>query len=168
MPFDYTWKNNEANFGPPEEKQLAGGLHITFEIILQKDNFFVAVRRPEAIPGHEQPPKNNQGKGFLYFCHSLIRYAESVEACVKRIVKEQTGVNVKDFRVLDIESNYQDKDKQWAFMPYVLAELEKFPQAGIYGNAVTEVIQFNKDSIPDDFGWWDKQELKDFFNEFNL
>ena len=68
MSFEYNWKNKEANFGPPIPKQMSGGTHITFEIILKKDNQFVALRRPNAIPEHELPAqaKNYQTDFFTF------------------------------------------------------------------------------------------------------
>jgi len=166
--FHYIWKNKEANFGPPLKKQVDGGTHITFEIILKKGGKYIALRRPDAIPGHEHPakPKTNS-KGFLYFCHNLIRYGESVEECVRRIVKQQTGAAVSRLKIVHIDSFVQAKDNQWAFMPYVIAELEKIPESGTYGNKVTEVVQFTKTSIPEDFGWWKNEEIKDFLEKYD-
>ena len=57
MTFEYNWKKNEANFGPPISKQKKGGTHITFEIILKKENKYIALRRPDGIPEHELPPR---------------------------------------------------------------------------------------------------------------
>ena len=166
MSFEYNWKNKEANFGPPVPKQMDGGTHITFEIILKKDNQFVALRRPNAIPEHELPAQaKNYPNGLLYFCHNLIRYGEPIETFIKRTVKEQTGVGVKNYKILDISSEVQDKDDQWSFMPYVIAELADIPQTN---QEVTEVVLFDKNSIPNDFGWWTKDELKEFFEEYGL
>ena len=164
MSFEYNWKNKEANFGPPLEKEVAGGTHITFEILLKKDDKYIALRRPDAIPDHEHPAKPKNA-GLLYFCHNLIRYGESVEACVKRIVKKQTGVGVINFKILDLDSELQKKDGQWAFTPYILAELEELPKPGNHGNEITEIIQFDKNNIPNDFGWWTKEELDKFLKQ---
>ena len=164
MSFEYNWKNKEANFGPPIPKQVSGGTHITFEIILKKDNQFVALRRPNAIPEHELPPQaKNYPNGLLYFCHNLIRYGEPIETFIKRTVKEQTGVGVKNYKILDISSEVQDKDDQWSFMPYVIAELADIPQTN---QEVTEVLLFDKHTIPTDFGWWTQEELKEFLEEY--
>jgi len=166
MSFEYNWKNKEANFGPPTPKQVSGGTHIAFEIILKKDNQFIALRRPNAIPEHELPPQaKNYPNGLLYFCHNLIRYGEPIGTFIKRTVKEQAGVGVKNYKILDISSEVQDKDDQWSFMPYVIAELADIPQTN---QEVTEVLLFDKNSIPDDFGWWTKDELKEFFDEYKL
>ena len=165
MTFQYKWRNKEANFGSPLSKQVKGGTHITFEIILKKENKYIALRR-QSIPGHESPPHiKKYPEGLLFFCHDLIRYGESVEDCVKRIVKHQTGIVAKNFRVVGIESDVQKKDNQWAFTPYVIAELEKLPKIGNHGNKINEVVTFTKDSIPNDFAWWTKKELKDFLEE---
>ena len=142
MSYKYNWKNKEANFGPPVSKQKRGGTHITFEIILKKDNQFVALRRPNAIPGHELPPKaKDYPNGLLYFCHNLIRYGEPIESFIKRIVKEQAEVGIKSYKIIDISSEIQDKDDQWSFMPYVVAELENIPHTN---KEVTEVVSFDK------------------------
>ncbi len=169
MAFDYHWDNSEANFGPPLADEVAGGTHITIEILLKYKGNFVALRRPLAIPGHEKPEKAGQfPSGCLYFCHNLIRKHESFEDCVRRIVREQAGVEIESYRVINIDSMVQDKDGQWAFMPYVLAELSALPVLGVCGNEVTEVVSFDHDHIPDEFGWWTKEELSNFFQKEGL
>ena len=165
MPFKYIFKNKEANFGKPLKNQVKGGTHITCEIILKKDHKYIALRR-QNIPGHESPPHiKNYPNGLLFFCHNLIRYGESLEKCVKRIVKEQTGVNVKKTKVVYIDSNIQNKDKHWAITPHVITELEKIPKPGKYGNEIKEVILFTKNNVPNDFAWWSKKDLKEFLRE---
>lgn len=159
MNFEYIWKHKEANFGLPEAKQIPGGTHITLEIILKKDREFIALRRPKGIPEHELPPHASEhSEGLLYFCHNLIRYGESLEQCVERIVRDQARVAVKEFRVFYIDSSVQEKDNQWAIVPYVLAEVADIPSVSY---EVTEVIRFAPDNIPDGFAWWTKEELKE-------
>ena len=166
MSFEYNWKNKEANFGPPIPSQVDGGTHITFEIILKKDAQFVALRRPRAIPEHELPPKaENYPDGLLYFCHNLIRYGENIESFLQRTVNEQTGTEISDYKILDIESELQSKDNQWSFMPYVVVDLVAIPQIS---NEITEVVLFDKNSIPDDWGWWTKEDLQEFFNTYGF
>ncbi len=159
MSFKYRYYHNEANFGRPIKSQIKHGTHITLEIIPKKDSKFIALRR-DSIPGHE-----SGGTEKLYFCHNLIRFGESVEECVKRIVKEQAGVNVKSFRVVDLESVFQKKDSQWAVMPYVVAEVDKIPKKGNYGNKIYEVVAFDKNHVPSDFAWWTKKEVKEFIEK---
>lgn len=167
MSFQYIWKNKEANFGKPLKKQVKGGTHITCEIILKKDNKYIALRR-QSIPGHESPPNIKKHRnGLLFFCHNLIRYGESLEKCVKRIVKEQTGVNVKKTKVIYIDSGLQSKDKQWALTPHIVAELEKIPKKGKYGNEIKEVVLFTENNIPNDFAWWSKKEFEKFIKEYD-
>ena len=165
MVFEYHWENNEANFGLPTEKQVAGGTHITFEIILKKGNKYIALRRPKGIPEHELPPQaKSYRKGLLYFCHNLVRYGETMEDCVKRIVKDQSGVSVKNMKVAYIFSEVQEKDNQWAFNPTVITEIEQIPKTN---SEVTEVVLFDKDNIPQDFAWWKKNELKEFLENYD-
>ena len=165
MSFDYTWSKNEANFGSPIPKQVSGGMHITFEIILEYEKSFVALRRPSAIPEHEIPQKAAYyPNGLLYFCHGLIRYGESTEECVKRIVKEQANVEIINYKIIDIWSEIQDKDDQWSFTPGIIAEIESLPKIKDGKDSITEIIKFNKNSIPEDFGWWDRKELREFLD----
>lgn len=163
--FEYYWKNKEGNFGPPIRKQVPGGAHVTFEIILKKEGKYIALRRPNGIPEHELPPQaKDYPNGFLYFCHDLIRYGESMENCVKRIVESQSGVGVVDMKVVYIYSEVQQKDDQWSINPCVIAELEEVPQTG---DEITEVVLFDKNSIPRDFGWWSKKELREFLEKYD-
>ena len=135
--------------------------------MLKFNNKYIGLRR-QSIPSHETPPKlKDYPKGCLFFCHNLIRFAESIEQAVKRIVKEQTGTDVKSYRVIDIESSYQEKDSQWAFCPYVIVQLEQEPKTGNYGNEITEVVEFTKDTVPSDFGWWSKEELEKVLKKFD-
>lgn len=168
MSYQYLWKHNEANFGRPLRRQVRGGTHITFELILKWGGKYIALRRPQGIPGHELPPQASRyPRGLLYFCHNLVRYGESVEQCIKRTVRTQIGVGVAAFRIVDIYSEVQAKDGQWAFMPHAIVELERKPRPGTYGNAVTEVVEFTRRSIPSDFGWWSKGELQLFLKKFS-
>jgi ADP-ribose pyrophosphatase YjhB (NUDIX family) len=165
MKFKYVWKNKEANFGKPLPLQVKGGTHITFEIILKRTGRYIALRR-KSIPGHEAPPHAKKyPKGLLYFCHNLIRYGESVEQCVKRIVKTQTGVSVKSYKVVDIESSVQRKDGQWAIVPLVVAELTTKPKVGNFGNQIIEVVEFTRKNVPADFAWWSKSEVELFLKK---
>ena len=155
MTFDYNWQNNEANFGPPAPKQVDGGTHITFEIILKKGDKYIALRRPKGIPDHELSPQAKpHPEGLLYFCHNLIRRGESMEDCVQRIVKAQAGVSVKNIKLLTIFSEVQEKDNQWSFNPTVVAKIEEIPATN---ELITEVVEFEKNNIPNDFAWWPKK-----------
>ncbi len=162
--FKYHWKNKEANFGKPVKLQVKGGTHITFELMLMYQNKYIALRR-DNIPQHE-PKSNNKQK--LYFCHGLIRYGESVEKCIQRIIREQTGVAVKSFRVVYIDSQVQKKDGQWAITPHAFVHLKNKPTPGVYGNKISEVIEFTKHKVPKDFAFWSSKELLEFINEFDI
>src|SRR3989344_154017 len=145
MIFKYKWKNKEANFGPPLKEQVTGGMHLTFEIILKKDNQYIALRRPNGIPEHELPTQaKDYPNGLLYFCHNLIRYGESVEDCVKRIVKSQTRTDIKNFQTVYIDSSVQDKDNSWAIVPHIIAEVVDLPETN---SDITEVVVFDKYSM---------------------
>ena len=163
MAFEYHWHRKEANFGPVIETELKGGTHFTIESVLTFEGKFVALRRPGAIPHHEIPQR--VGKPLLYFVHGLPIWGESLKQYVERIVKEQAGVGVKSFRVIDLTMNIYEEDKQWALTPFVAVELESLPVAGTYGNEVTEVVTFNKDNIPSGFGWYSAKELSNLLEK---
>lgn len=166
--FKYIWKNKEANFGPPVETEASGGTHISAENILKFNGKYVALRRPEAIPEHEIPEKALKfGKPCLYFVHGLPRWGETMDEYVRRVVKDQAGVDVKSFKVVDLSMEVYPDTNQWAWTPCLIVEVDKLPVLGNYGNEVTEVVTFIKDNIPEDFGWWEKKELEEFLEKYD-
>lgn len=167
MSHKYIWKKKEANFGEPVEAEVPSGTHISCENILKFNGQYVALRRPQAIPEHEIPQKAQEsGKPYLYFVHGLPRWGETMDQYVKRIVKDQAGVGVTSFKVVDLTMEVYEEAKQWAWTPYLVVEVDQLPISGNYGNEVTEVVTFTKDNIPDEFGWWSKEELIEFFEKY--
>lgn len=165
MSFQYKWKNKEANFGPPLKEQVPGGMHLTLEIILKKDGQYIALRRSNGIPEHELPENaQSNPRGLLYFCHDLIRYGESVGDSVKRIVQSQAGVGVVNSQVVYVDSLVQDKDDSWAVTPHIIAEVDRIPELNL---EMSEVVIFDLNNIPEDFAWWNKEDLKEFLEEFD-
>lgn len=163
MGFEYGWNNKEANFGPPVPNPVEGGTHITIEIVLRKGHEYIALRRPGGIPGHELPPRaKSYPAGLLYFCHDLIRYGESLEDCVRRIVRDQAGVHVTDMKILCMESSVQEKDGQWAIVPHIVAEIKDIPETS---ELVTEIVTFDKNDIPKNLAWWEKEDLAKFLED---
>jgi len=169
MGFEFNWRNKEANFGMPSQKEVDGGTHFTIEIILKSDDKFVMVRRPKGYPGHQLPPKAKDFPGgCLYFSHDLPIWGETLDESVKRIVKSQLSVGVKKTKVLDLDmetypdESHEEGNKQWAITLYVIAELEELPKLN---ESVTEVVTFDLSSIPDNMGWWGKEDLKEFLEK---
>lgn len=166
--YRYKWSKKEANFGAPIETEVPNGTHITCESILKFKGKYVALRRPDAIPEHEIPEKAlKSGKPYLYFIHGLPRWGETTEEYVKRVIKDQAGVGVKSFKVVDLVMGLYEDTKQWFIEPDLIVEIDKLPIPGVYGNVVIEVVTFTKDNIPDDFGWWSKDEIKDFLEKYD-
>ena len=169
MEFEFNWQNKEANFGLPETKEIDGGTHFTIEMMLRHAGKFVMVRRPEGYPGHQLSPKaKDYPEGCLYFCHDLPRWGESLPEAVKRVVASQIGAEVQDIRILDLNmQTYPDDqhegNRQWAITAYVAVELTGLPEIN---DKVTEVRVFDEASIPDDMGWWEQDELRDFISQF--
>lgn len=161
--FKYIWKKEEANFGPPIETEVPGGTHISCENILKFNGEYVALRRTKAIPEHEIPEKAlKSGKPHLYFVHGLPRWGETMDQYVSRVVKEQAGVEVKSFRVMDMQMEVYEDTNQWALTACLIVEINRLPTPGTYGNEIIEVVTFDKRSVPDDFGWWAREELEEF------
>lgn len=71
------------------------------------------------------------------------------------------GVKVKEYKVVDLNMELYEDTQQWAWTPYTLVELESLSKPGVYGNEITEVVTFDIDTIPDEFGWWEKDELEE-------
>lgn len=166
MAFEYRWKKKEANFGLPVETEVSGGTHVSCESVLKFNGQYVALRRPEAIPEHEIPKKAlTSGKSHLYFVHGLPRWGETMEAYVGRVIKEQAGVGVRFFKIVDLQMEVYDDSQQWAWTPVLIVELDRLPDIGTHGNEVIEVMTFDKDSIPEDFGWWTKEEFEEFIKK---
>ncbi|MBI1973583.1 hypothetical protein HYS54_02105 [Candidatus Micrarchaeota archaeon] len=153
----YSYSEGEANFGPALAKAVKGGAHISYEILLKHSGRYIALRRLNGIPGHQpiQPTKRFP-KGFLFFCHDPPRYGETVEESLKRIVKAQAGVNVVNWRNFYIETlNYEDQG-QWAIIPHFIADIDAMPKPN---KEITEVVAFEKETVPGGFAWWKRKEL---------
>lgn len=166
MSFKYIWKKKEANFGPPIETEVSVGTHLTCENILKFNGQYIALRRPEAIPEHEIPEKAlKSGKPHLYFVHGLPRWGETTQQYVKRVIRDQAGVGVKNFRVVDLVMGVYPDTQQWFIEPDLIVEIDQLPSPGTYGNEVIEVVTFTKEDVPDDFGWWNKRDLEEFLKK---
>ena len=171
MTFEFSWTNKEANFGVPAQKEVDGGTHFTIEIILKNKSKYVMVRRPRGYPGHQLPPKaKDYPKGCLYFSHDLPRWGETLNQVVERIVKSQLNAEVEKIKVLNLDMEtypdelHEEGNKQWAITLYVTAELKDLPRLT---DEITEVVTFDKESIPEGIGWWEKEELKEFLEEYD-
>lgn len=166
--FKYIWKEKEANFGSPAETEVSGGTHMSAESILKFEGRYIAFRRPEAIPEHEVPEKaQKRDKPSLYNVHGLPRWGETTEEYLKRVVKDQAGVGVKSFKVVDFIMGVYPETQQWFIEPDFIVEVDALPVPGIYGNEVVEVVTYDKDNIPEDFGWWSTQDLKEFLARYD-
>jgi len=163
MAFEYHWERKEANFGPPVEGEVLGGTHISIENFLMFEGKFVALRRPEANPQHEIPEKARRAnKALLYFVHNLPIWGETMDEYVERVIGEYAGVKPESYTVVDMTMDVYEDTKQWAWTPYTVVNLDSLPKPGLYGNEITEVVTFDENSIPDEFGWWEREELRDY------
>ncbi|MDO8487803.1 MAG: hypothetical protein Q7S31_00615 [bacterium] len=168
MSFKYVWKNKEANFGTPIETEVSGGTHVSAECILKFNGKYIALRRPKAIPEHKIPEKaQKSNKPCLYDVHGLPRWGETTEGYVKRVIKDQAGVGVKSFRIADLTMGVYPDTQQWYIELTLFVEVDRLPVPGTYGNEVVEVVTFDKDTVPDDFGWWSKEQIEEFLKRYD-
>src|SRR5689334_3246085 len=118
MAFKYTWNKKEANFGPPIKSEVVGGTHFASECFLKFKDKYVALRRPLAVPEHEVPQKAQKlNSPCLYNVHGLPRWGESLQKYLERIIKAQTGVGIKSFKLADLSMGVYKKTKQWYIEP---------------------------------------------------
>lgn len=168
MAFEYNWKNNEANFGPPVETEVKGGTHLSCECILKFGDEYVALRRPDAIPQHEKPPRAKESDvALLYFVHGLPRWGESTPEYIERVVEEQAGVAAVSYKIIHMDMETYEDTKQWAITPYFIVNVHELPKPGKYGNEITEVVAFTVEDVPDEFGWWPKEVLENFLKKYD-
>lgn len=132
----------EANFPPPIDREVVGGLHIAPECITQEDGSFVMVDWPRGLPRHDSGHT-------VRFPHGLMMFGETIEQCAQRLIKDQLGMAVDDVRVLEIDS-YLDDQNHWHIEPLLLAQVS--------GNAVLPseangVVRFQGDGVPEEAVW---------------
>ena len=159
MPFQHTWNNNEANFGPPVINEENGGAHVSFEILPTYRGEYLLGRRPRGVQGHVLPPSaTSKPAGLLYLCYDLIRWGESTGQCISRIVEEQLKVNVVSHRAVNFFSFIHEASNNWALTPCFVAEVAKIPALT---EEVSEIKLFQKNNIPDDIAWWKPEDLEE-------
>jgi hypothetical protein len=157
MTFKHSWHKQEANFGAPIVDEVHGGAHVSVEILPSFQGKYLLCRRPNGVPGHVLPPNADRfPRGLLYFCYDLIRWGESTEQCISRIVKEQIEAAVVSYRVVDFYSYVHADSNNWAMVPCFIAELAALPKISA---TVTEVVQCDTSSLPDDIAWWGKPDI---------
>lgn len=146
---DFKPLRNEANFGPPIQVEVRGGVHIAPEVIAARGTKFFATRWPNGLPRHDDPPDT------LRFPHGLMLFGESIEQCARRLVKAQLGMRVTGVRVLDVDS-YLDDMNHWHIEPLVVATVAGKPAVPA---KASEVIAFSMDDLPP-MTYWPRKELR--------
>lgn len=154
MSFEYHYTHGEANFGPPLETEVAGGAHLTFDVICRVGEELVAFRRPEGL--------HDAAKNALYFPHGLIRFGESVEDCVQRLVDEQGGeAQVQEITLYSLPT-WVDDNKHWHMCLNVVARLDSVPNK--HSDGVSEIVSVKRGHPGADFGWWTDDQLEALFD----
>lgn len=118
--YHYHYTHGEANFGPPLAEEVTGGAHLTFDAMTHVADTIYMLRRPDGL--HDGP------KNALYFPHGLIRFGETVDTCVHRLLAEQAPATPVKVRTHSL-SSWVDND-HWHLCLNVLAELAEPPKPG--------------------------------------
>ncbi len=153
MAFEYHYEHQEANFGPPLETEVAGGAHLTFDVLLRYQQTLIALRRPDGL--HDGP------KNALYFPHGLIRFGETVDECVQRLANEQGGgCEVVQTNLYTMPS-WVEND-HWHICLNVIATVAA-PPAELSPD-VSEIVHVERGHPGSDFGWWTDDQLDGLFD----
>jgi hypothetical protein len=151
---EHVYANGEANFGPPAERELSGGAHLVFDLLLRHGDELIALRRPE---GYHDGPKDK-----LYGPHGLICFGETVEECVQRLVDEQ-GSGVRVTRVdLYTMPTWVDENNHWHIALNVIATIDAIPTYLPPG--VSEIVRVRRGHPGSDFAWFSDEQLEEVFD----
>lgn len=132
---------------------------MSFEVLPAYRGAYIVTRRPAGVAGHVMPEVAAQHpQGMLYFCYDLIRFGESTEQCIQRIVSSQIGVSVSSWKAVHFFSFVHQHNNNWALTPCFIAELNELPSVG---GPISEVVQFTTSSIPHDIAWWGIDDVRD-------
>jgi len=153
MAFEYHYEHGEANFGPPLETEVAGGAHLTFDVLLRHEQTLIAFRLPDGL--HDGP------KNVLYFPHGLIRFGETVDDCVQRLADEQGGgCHVTHTDLYTMPSWVEDD--HWHICLNVVATVAAPPSVAPPGASETVIVE--RGHAGTDFGWWTDDQLDGLFD----
>lgn len=154
MGYEYFYEHGEANFGPPIQREVSGGAHLTFDVILRRGSDLLAFRRPEGL--HDAP------KNVLYFPHGLIRFGEAVADCVQRLVNEQGGGVTVQGTALYTMPTWVDENNHWHLCLNVVATIDDSPDRLPEG--ASEIVEVKRGHPGEDFGWWTTEQLDALFD----
>ncbi len=153
MGFEYHYEHGEANFGPPLAAEVAGGAHLTFDVILRHGQTLIALRRPDGL--HDGP------KNALYFPHGLIRFGETVDGCVQRLTNEHGG-GAKVLRTNLYTMPAWVESEHWHICLNVVATVAAPPT--LLSPGVSEIVAVERGHPGSDFGWWTDDQLDALFD----
>ena len=140
---DFQPLEGEANFPPPIQTEVVGGMHIAPEIVTRRGDEFLMIEWPEGLPRHDT------GR-TVRFPHGLMQFGESVNECASRLVNDQLGVVVERTQVIDLDSYVDDAD-HWHIEPLILADISGDPAPHTQAGRVITI--HSVDQLPDDALW---------------
>jgi len=154
---DFKPLTGEANFPPPIDKEVVGGMHIAPECITRcGKQKFVMIEWPNGLPRHE----NHR---TVRFPHGLMKFGETVEECIYRLVNDQLGMTVDLIQTLYIDS-YVDSMNHWHIEPWILVDVSGNPRLP---SEASRVIYFEGSNVPEG-AFWDEQSFKAIVQKYNL
>src|SRR5438552_9303747 len=110
----------EANFPPPIDKEVVGGVHIAPECITRQGEIFVMIVWPNGLWRHES-------HRTIRFPHGLMMFGETIKESAERLVKTQLGMDVESVQVVHIDS-YVDEKNHWHIEPWVIVDVIGTPK----------------------------------------
>jgi hypothetical protein len=154
---DFQPLEGEANFGPPILREVVGGAHIAPHCITIQREEFVLIDWIEGLPRHDRP-----GARAIRFPHGLIKFGESFEACARRLVANQMGMEVVKTRVVHVYS-YLDETNHWHMEPIVITRVDGEPIPPDKAHIVRCPVG---PSLPTGSAWRGKPPFEETFTQY--
>jgi len=139
---DFQPEVGEANFPPPMNREVVGGMHIAPECFTVRNGVFVMTVWPNGLPRHEQVRS-------VRFPHGLMKFGETLEETAQRLVSAQQGLSVIRVSVLKIDS-YVDEMNHWHLEPVLLVDVEGEPKLP---KEAEELVEFSSSNLPEGSVW---------------
>lgn len=141
-----------AFFGPPILAPVAGGLHIGAAVIpVKRGQLWMLFRRIGIFGGPNEA---------WYFPTDYFLFSESIEDCIRRVTREQSGFKVRSFVVADAWSFLPGPASDWHLGISCVAEVSGRASPG---EGVEEVRAFRLADLPKNLAWWTPPQLRRIF-----
>ena len=138
-------------FGRPINAALAGGMHITIDLITIHKGKLVLFEKQGGTPGH-------QNLNELWFPGDYLSYGEELVMALKRVLKTWGKVEPVSMKLVKVDSTVPPNEGwRMAFLYVVELKAPAKPGAGMKAIKVIEQSQ-----LPRTVGWLRRSEIKNF------